>query len=65
VKRPMPEKACKNCHLLSNGPICPNCKSSNLSDDWTGLLIVIDAQTSEVAQKMGIKAPGRYAVRVR
>jgi DNA-directed RNA polymerase subunit E" len=61
----MPEKACKNCHMLSNGPVCPNCKSSNLSDDWTGLLIVIDAQTSEVARKMGIKAPGRYAVRVR
>jgi DNA-directed RNA polymerase subunit E" len=61
----MPEKACKNCHLLSNGPVCPNCKASNLSNDWTGLLIVIDPQTSEVAHKMGIKAPGRYAVRVR
>lgn len=61
----MPEKACKNCHMLSNGPICPNCKSSNLSDDWTGLLIVVDPQTSEVARKLGIKGPGRYAVRVR
>jgi len=61
----VPEKACKNCHMISNGPICPGCKSSNLSDDWTGLLVVINPETSEVARKMGIKAPGRYAVRVR
>jgi len=61
----MPEKACKNCHMLSNGPFCPNCKSTNLSDDWTGLLIVVQPQTSEVAGKIGAKSPGRYAIRVR
>jgi DNA-directed RNA polymerase subunit E" len=61
----MPEKACKNCHMLSSGPICPNCKSSNLSDDWVGLLVVLQPETSEVAQKMGIKSPGKYAIRVR
>jgi len=50
---------------LSNGPFCPNCKSTNLSDDWTGLLIVVRPEISEVAGKMGVKSPGRYAVRVR
>jgi DNA-directed RNA polymerase subunit E" len=59
------EKACKNCRMISNGPICPNCKSSNLSDDWTGIVIVMDPKNSEIAQKMGIKAPGKYAIRVR
>ena len=61
----MKEKACKNCRYVSNGPICPNCKSTNLSDDWTGLVIIIDPGKSEIAKKMGIKSPGRYAVRVR
>jgi len=61
----MREKACKNCRMLSSGAICPNCKSSNLSDDWNGLLVVIDPQNSEVARKLGIKNSGRYAVRVR
>ena len=61
----MKEKACKNCRYISNGPVCPNCKSTNLSDDWTGLVIVIDSEKSEIAKKMSIKAPGRYAVRVR
>jgi DNA-directed RNA polymerase subunit E" len=59
------DKACKNCRFISNGPVCPNCKSTNLSDDWSGLVVIIDPSTSEVAKRMGIKAPGRYALRVR
>jgi len=59
------EKACKNCRFISNGSVCPNCKSTNLSDDWTGLVVIIDPEKSEIAKKMGIKSPGRYAVRVR
>ena len=61
----MTEKACKNCRYISNGPVCPNCKSTNLSDDWTGLAIIMDPEKSEIAKTMRIKAPGRYAVRVR
>jgi len=61
----MTEKACKNCRFVSNGPVCPNCKSSNLSDDWSGLVIIVDPAASEVAKKMAIKTPGRYALRVR
>jgi DNA-directed RNA polymerase subunit E" len=51
--------------MISMGPICPNCKSSNLSDDWTGLVIIIDPENSEIAKKMNIKNPGKYALRVR
>ncbi len=61
----MSDKACKNCRFISNGPICPNCKSTNLSDDWSGLVVIIDPSTSEVAKRMEIKASGRYAIRVR
>jgi DNA-directed RNA polymerase subunit E" len=59
------DKACKNCKFISNGPVCPNCKSTNLSDDWSGLVVIMDAENSEVAKRMGINAPGRYALRVR
>ena len=61
----MTDKAYKNCKFISNGPVCPNCKSTNLSDDWSGLVVIIDAENSEVAKRMGINAPGRYALRVR
>jgi DNA-directed RNA polymerase subunit E" len=59
------DKACKNCRFISNGPLCPNCKSTNLSDDWSGLVVIMDPANSEVAKRMGITAPGRYALRVR
>jgi DNA-directed RNA polymerase subunit E" len=59
------DKACKNCRFISNGPVCPNCKSTNLSDDWSGLVIIMDPSISEVARRMGITAAGRYAIRVR
>ena len=61
----MTDKACKNCRFISKGPVCPNCKSPNLSDDWTGLVVIMDPASSEVAKKMGITAAGRYALRVR
>jgi len=61
----MTEKACKDCRFVSSGSICPNCKSNNLSDDWSGLVVIINPAASEVAKKMGIKAAGKYAVRVR
>lgn len=61
----MTDKACKNCRFISSGPVCPNCKSANLSDDWTGLVVIMDPVSSEVAKKMGITAAGRYALRVR
>ena len=60
----MNEKACRECHFISTEAACPNCKSTNLSDDWSGLLIVFDV-SSEIAKKMNVKTPGRYAVRVR
>ena len=61
----MTSKACKNCKFISNGPVCPNCKSTNLSDDWSGLVIILDPSSSDVAKRMGITAAGRYALRVR
>jgi DNA-directed RNA polymerase subunit E" len=51
--------------MISAGPVCPNCKQTNLSDDWTGLVIIIEPANSEVARLMGIKVPGRFAIRVR
>lgn len=61
----MTEKACRDCRFISNGPVCPNCSSTNLSDDWSGLIVIIDPATSDVAKRMGIKKQGRYAIRVR
>ncbi len=61
----MSEKACPQCRTLSHGSICPNCSSTGLSDDFSGLVIIFDTEGSAIGQAMKIKKKGRYALRVR
>lgn len=61
----MSEKACSECHLIFHGSVCPRCKTSTLSDDFSGLVIIVDPKDSAIAKVMGVKEKGRYALRVR
>jgi len=61
----MVDKACRNCHTITDGNICPECKSTDLSDDFNGIVIILDPERSEIAKLMNIKKKGRYAVRIR
>jgi DNA-directed RNA polymerase subunit E" len=61
----MSEKACTNCHFLTKENVCPKCKSTSLSDDYNGLVIVFDPEGSAIAKTMNIKEKGRFALRVR
>ena len=57
-------KACTVCQLISSKDQCPVCGNST-SDNWSGLLIVIDPEESELAREMNIEIPGEYCLRVR
>jgi DNA-directed RNA polymerase subunit E" len=61
----MSEKACPNCHFLSRGNVCLKCKTTGLSDDFSGLVIIFDPEGSAIAKAMNIKEKGRFALRVR
>ena len=61
----MSERACPTCHFLTKESICPKCRSSGLSDDFSELLIVFDPESSAIAKAMNIKEKGRYALKVR
>jgi len=61
----MSEKACRNCHRLTTTNLCPVCKSTNISEDWTGIAVIVDPENSEIAKTLKAKEPGRYALRVR
>lgn len=61
----MSEKACRECHLISYGSVCPSCKDTSLSDDFSGLVIIVDPEGSAIARAMKVKEKGRYALRVR
>jgi DNA-directed RNA polymerase subunit E" len=57
------ERACKICHILIDNEICPNC-SLPTSKRWRGFVIIKDPDNSQIAKKMNIKKPGKYALKV-
>ena len=61
----MKEAACKNCGYITRDLVCLVCGSKDLSKDWSGFILIIDPKESKIAQKMGIKVPGWYAIKVR
>ena len=61
----MNEKACRECNTISKEPTCPNCKSTNLSDDYSGVIIIFDPESSNIARLMKVTKKGKYALRVR
>ncbi len=61
----MSEKACNNCHFITKENVCPKCRSTSLSEDFGGIVIVFDPENSAVAKAMKIKDKGRYALKVR
>jgi len=58
------ERACRKCRTLTREDICPTCGSSDLSPNWSGMVIILDVEKSDVAKAMGVKKPGRYALNI-
>lgn len=59
------EKACRECRkVISEGNKCPNCGSTAFTTFWRGYVIILDLEKSEIAKKMGINSPGKYALRI-
>ncbi|WP_456471573.1 transcription elongation factor subunit Spt4 [Methanocaldococcus sp.] len=57
-------RACIKCKYLTNEKECPICKSPT-SEKWTGLLVVLNPEKSEIAKKLNIKIKGKYAISVK
>jgi len=60
----MKELACRKCKMLTTEKACPNDGSTELSNEWSGLVIIINPQKSQVAKTLNITKPGRYALKV-
>ena len=58
-------RACRTCKIITEENACPICRSTDLSDDFSGLLVVLDPEGSQLAQKIDIKQEGQYALRIR
>jgi DNA-directed RNA polymerase subunit E" len=71
--REMPSKqyACSECNLIlpdpedkKEIPQCPYSPTAPVSNDWQGLVIIMNPETSEVGKRMGVTRPGSYALKV-
>lgn len=58
--------ACRKCkYILSEQETkCPICGGTDITEDWDGLIIILD-MSSAIAEIIGAKRPGRYAIKVR
>ena len=58
-------RACRNCKSLTEENICPVCKGTEFSDDFSGLLIILDPDHSILAEKLDTTSAGTYALKIR
>lgn len=61
----MKKKVCRTCKIFVEGDLCPICKKASFSQNWQGLLTIVDFKQSKVAEHMGFKANGEYCIKVR
>jgi DNA-directed RNA polymerase subunit E" len=60
----MSQKACVSCKRISFKERCSVCHNPT-SDNWSGFLIIIDPENSDVSKELGIELPGEFALSVR
>ena len=58
------EMACRKCKFVTVGKVCPVCKSSDLTPDWQGVVLIVNPKGSRIASTLGISVKGKYALRV-
>ena len=56
--------ACRKCKRVTTEKVCPGCKSSDLTPDWSGVVLVVDPINSEVSKTLAITQKGKYAIKV-
>ena len=59
------QKACRQCRkVIEEGDKCPICGGTTFTTFWRGYVLIIDAENSEIAKKMGISTIGKHALRL-
>ena len=58
--------ACGECHIILNDGVdqCLHHPSAPVSSDWTGYVIIVNPERSEIAKRLQVEKPGRYALKV-
>ena len=56
---------CTACKMFVEGGMCPNCKGNQFANSWQGRIYINDPEKSLIAQKLGIKMAGEYAIKLK
>lgn len=60
----MAKKACKQCkRIVERGSICPVCNVKELTTSFQGVVVIFNVD-SDIARKLEITAPGKYALKM-
>ncbi len=44
---------------------CPKCQGTDLTEKYSGEIILVNAEMSEIAKVAGVNGPGKFAIRVK
>jgi len=58
-------KICRNCKAIIGKDVerCPYCGSTDLSEDYSGFIVIVNQESSELSKKLNLKE-GEWAIRV-
>ena len=58
--------ACAECHLVLDDGVdqCPRHTSAQVSTDHQGYVIIMNPNRSEIAKRLEVELPGKYALKV-
>ncbi len=59
----MAKRACRLCKRIVKTTICPACKTNDTTTSFQGIIVILDTE-SEIAKRLKIEVPGKYAIRV-
>ncbi|MBU0591997.1 DNA-directed RNA polymerase subunit E'' [Candidatus Micrarchaeota archaeon] len=59
-------RACKQCNyiVVTKDKLCPKCQGE-LTDKYSGTIIILEPEKSEIAKVVGVNVVGSYAIRVK
>lgn len=62
----MEGRACKSCRLIiTHGDHCPLCNGTELTNKWSSYAIILNADKSEMAKKLNVKANSTFAMNIK
>lgn len=50
--------------IITQGEVCPLCGSTSLTTKWSGYIVIMNFEKSELAKKLDLRVNGTYALSV-